>query len=122
MAYGKGPKLPYDEYALSGYDFAPYWWDTETTGPSNGLGTVGKGVGFFAGGAKRYVATTWPKKEFAWFDKSQSIDEFLTPATPRLGYAGDCKGCPSTGGSGQPGAPSQTAVVFKAGGDGAAAA
>ncbi|HEY7106663.1 MAG TPA: hypothetical protein VH986_09685 [Acidimicrobiia bacterium] len=122
LAYGKGPKLPYNEYALSGYDFAPYWWDPNTSGPSNGLGTEGKGVGFFPDGAKRYVATTWPKKQFAWFDKSTSIDGFATPPTPNLGYAGDCKGCPATGGPGSPGAPSQTDVVFKAGGTGAAAA
>ena len=122
VAYGKGPKLPYNEYALSGYDFAPYWWDTQTTGPSNGLGTVGKGVGWFVDDAKRYVATTWPKKQFAWFDKNQSIYHFTTPATPRLGYAGDCKGCPSTGGGGDPDAPSDSAIVFKAGGTSAAAA
>ena len=86
VAYGKGPSLPYNEYALSGYDFAPYWWDTETTGPSNGLGTVGKGVGWFVDGAKRYVATTWPKKPFAWFDKNESVYHFTTPAhaTPRI--------------------------------------
>ena len=122
VAYGKGPKLPYDEYALSGYDFSPYWWDPETTGPSNGLGTVGKGVGWFPADAKRYVATTWPKKQFAWFDKSASLYEFPTPPVPVLGYAGDCQGCPSTGGGGQPGAPSQDAVVFKANGSGASAA
>ena len=50
----------------------PVLVDTETTGPSNGLGTVGKGVGFFVDDAKRYVATTWPNQQFAWFDKSQS--------------------------------------------------
>jgi hypothetical protein len=122
VAYGKGPKLPYNEYALSGYDFAPYWWDTKTTGPSNGLGTVGEGVGWFVDGGKRYVATTWPKKQFAWFDKTQSIYHFTTPPTSPLGYAGDCKGCPATGGPGEPGAPSNSAVVFKAGGTGAAAA
>jgi hypothetical protein len=122
VAYGKGPKLPYNEYALSGYDFAPSWWDTETTGPSNGLGTVGKGVGWFVDDAKRYVATTWPKKQFAWFDKSQSIYHFPTRATPPLGYVGACKGCPSTGGPVEPGAPSKSAVVFQAGGTGASAA
>jgi hypothetical protein len=122
VAYGKGPKLPYDEYALSGYDFAPYWWDTETTGPSNGLGTEGKGVGWFPDGAKRYVATTWPKQQFAWFDKSESLNVFPTPPVPVLGYAGDCEGCPSTGGPGEPGAPSQDAVIFEANGSGASAA
>ncbi|HXY90964.1 MAG TPA: hypothetical protein VEP49_00665 [Acidimicrobiia bacterium] len=121
VAYGKGPKLPYPEYALSGYDFAPYWWDPTTTGPSNGLGTVGKGVGWFTDGGKRYVATTWPKKQFSWFDKQASIDEFATAPVPPLGYVGDCKNCPSTGAPGQPGAPSQSAVLFKANGSGASA-
>jgi hypothetical protein len=107
---------------LSGYDFAPYWWDTETTGPSNGLGTEGKGVGWFPDGAKRYVATTWPKQEFAWFDKNESLYEFETPPVPVLGFAGDCEGCPSTGGSGEPGAPSQNAVLFRANGSSASAA
>jgi hypothetical protein len=111
----------YHEYALSGYDFAPYWWDTETTGPSNGLGTVGKGVGWFVDGGKRYVATTWPKQPFAWFDKTESIYHFETPPTPPLGYAGECKGCPATGGPGDPGTPSTSAVIFRAGGTGATA-
>ena len=63
-----------------GYDFAPYWWDPDTEGPSNGFGTVGKGVGWYVDGGKRYVATTWPKKQFAWFDKSVSIT--ASPAAP----------------------------------------
>ncbi len=62
--YGKGPGLPYDEYAQNGLDFAPYWWDPTTNGPSNGTGDEGKGVGWYADGAKRYKAGTWPKKRF----------------------------------------------------------
>ena len=54
--YGKDPNLPYDEYASNGLDFVPYWWDPNQTGPSNGQGEVGKGVGWYANGAKRYVA------------------------------------------------------------------
>ena len=56
VVYGPGPKLPYNGYAGIGLDFAPYWWGTETTGPSNGLGTVAKGVGWYVDGGKRYVA------------------------------------------------------------------
>jgi hypothetical protein len=122
LAYGKGPKLPYLEYSLSGLDFAPYWWDPESSGPSNGLGTEGKGVGWFPDDGKRYVATTYPKQQFAWFDKSKSIDGFATPPVAHLGYVGDCQGCPATGGPGKPGAPSQDAVIFKANGTGADAA
>jgi hypothetical protein len=121
VGFAKTPRLPWDEYATTAYDFAPYWWDPDTEGPSNGLYLVGKGVGWYVDGGKRYVATTWPKKQFAWFDKSTSINSFDSrPGAPRE-YAGDCTGCPATGGAGQPGAPSNS-VVFKAGGTGASAA
>jgi len=106
---------------MTGLDFAPYWWDPETEGPSNGLYIVGKGVGWYVDGGKRYVATTWPKKEFAWFDKSASIQAFDSRPGGPLPYAGDCQGCPSTGGPGQPGAPGNV-VVFKAGGASASGA
>ena len=119
--FAKTPKLPWDEYAMTGLDFAPYWWDPETEGPSNGLYIVGKGVGWYVDGGKRYVATTWPKKEFAWFDKSASIQAFDSRPGGPLPYAGDCQGCPSTGGPGQPGAPGNV-VVFKAGGASASGA
>jgi hypothetical protein len=119
--FAKTPKLPWDEYAMTGYDFAPYWWDPKTEGPSNGLYVVGTGVGWYVDGAKRYVATTWPKKQFAWFDKSASITGFETRPGGPLPYAGDCQGCPSTGGPGQPGSPGNV-VVFKAGGTSASAA
>ena len=118
--YGKGPNLPYDEYASNGLDFAPYWWDPNQTGPSNGQGEVGKGVGWYANGAKRYVATTWPKKPFDWFDKDTSVYHFTTRQGPVPVYVGDCKeGCPSAGDGGQAGSPSRTSVVFKANGGGA---
>ena len=105
--YGKGPGLPYDEYAQNGLDFAPYWWDPTTTGPSNGQGEIGKGVGWYADGAKRYKAGTWPKKQFDWFDKGTSVYHFETRQTPAPTYVGDCQGCPSTGGPGQTGSSSK---------------
>jgi hypothetical protein len=120
LGYGKNPGLPYDEYAQNGLDFAPYWWDPDTTGPSNGQGEVGKGVGWYADGAKRYKAGTWPKKQFDWFDKSTSVYHFETRQIPRPTYVGDCQGCPSTGGSGQPGTPSKAGFVAKAYGEGEA--
>ena len=58
VGYGKNPGLPYDEYMDLSLDFVPVWWDPETTGPSNGTGTVGKGVITFVNGAKRYRAST----------------------------------------------------------------
>jgi hypothetical protein len=121
-AYGKAPKLPYNAYAALGLDFAPYWWDTETTGPSNGLGTVGKGVGWYVDGGKRYIATTWPAKQFAWFDKTGAIDAFPMSPVPPLGYSGDCRDCPAATGTGNPEPPSRSGVVFAAGGTGATGA
>jgi hypothetical protein len=122
VGWAKTPKLPWDEYAISGYDFAPYWWDPTTEGASNGLYIVGKGVGWYPDGAKRYVATTWPKKQFAWFDKAGAIQSFDSRPGGPPEYAGDCTNCPAHGGPGQPGSPSDSVVVFKAGGTGASAA
>ena len=118
--YGKNPGLPYDEYASNGLDFAPYWWDPETTGPSNGQGEVGKGVGWYADGAKRYKAGTWPKKPIHWFDKGTSVYHFETRQTPAGTYVGPCQGCPSTGGGGQTGAGKE-GFIAKAYGEGEAA-
>jgi hypothetical protein len=117
-AFGKSPGLPYDEYLQNGLDFAPYWWDPETTGHSNGTGVVAKGVGWYADGAKRYISGTWPKKQFSWFDKDASVYEFATRQTPAPTYAGDCQGCPATGGPGQPGSPSKAGFIAKAYGQG----
>ena len=43
--YGKTAGLPYDEYVTTGIDFAPIWWDAETTGPSQAVGARGQGRG-----------------------------------------------------------------------------
>ena len=106
VAYGKGPRLPYNEYALSGYDFAPYWWDTETTGPRTGSAPSAR---VSAGSSTAASATSrprGPRSSSRGSTRTESIYHFETPPTPRLGYAGDCKGCPSTGGPGEPGTPS----------------
>jgi hypothetical protein len=120
--FAKTPKLPWDEYAMTAFDFAPYWWDPFTEGPSNGIYAVGEGVGWYPDGARRYVATTWPKKQFDWFDKSSSIQAFDSRPGGPLEYAGACQDCPSTGGPGQPGAPSDSVVVFEVGGTSASGA
>jgi hypothetical protein len=122
VAFGKGPRLPYDEYSLTGYDFAPFYWDPDTEGPSNGLGTVGRGVGWVLDGGKRYVATTWPKKPFRWFDDDDAIYHFPTRPEPVPEYVGDCDDCPATTGQGSPGAPSDDTIVVEADGTGASAA
>jgi hypothetical protein len=118
--YGKVPNLPYNEYAQNGLDFAPYWWDPTTTGPSNGQGELGKGVGWYANGAKRYKAGTWPKKQFDWFDKNTSVYHFETRQVPAPTYVGACAGCPATGGPGQTGSPSNSGFIAKANGAGEA--
>ena len=56
VGYGRTPGLPYDEYLQLGLDFAPMWWDSDSTGASNGTGTQGKGVVRYIEGAKRYAA------------------------------------------------------------------
>jgi hypothetical protein len=119
--FGKEPKLPYDVYGVSGVDFAPFWYDPETTGPSNGVPVVGKGVSWFPDDAKRYVATTWPTKPIKWFVKDGALYHFTEPPSQPLGYVGDCAGCPSQTGQGSAVAPSDTTVVFAAGGSGASA-
>jgi hypothetical protein len=98
--YGKTAGLPYDEYLQQSIDFAPIWFDPETTGPSQGTGGEGKGVNWYVDGAKRYKSGTWPREPIAWFDKSGAVIKFDTrpPSVPTPVYIGDCtNGCPSTG-------------------------
>jgi hypothetical protein len=114
VGYGQNPGLPYDEYMDLSLDFVPVWWDPDTTGPSNGTGTVGKGVITFVNGAKRYRASTWPTKPFAWFEKAGTVVGFDTRQTPTPVYVGDCAECPAGGGPGQPGAPNNSGFVAKA--------
>ncbi len=116
--YGKNAGLPYDEYMAVGIDFGIVWWDPETSGPSQGTGTEGKGVGWYADGAKRFRSGSVPKQQFGWFDKATSVYKFDKRPTPVPTYAGDCTGCPSKGGAGQAGTPSPTGFVAKAGGAG----
>jgi hypothetical protein len=119
--YGKNPGLPYDEYLQLGLDFAPVWWDAETSGFSQATGTEGEGVAHYVDGGKRYKSGTWPKTPFKWFDTSTSVVHFDTPQTPTATYAGPCEGCPSQGGPGQFGAPNTTGFVAKWNGGGEAA-
>lgn len=114
IGYGKTPGLPYDEYMDLGLDFAPVWWDAQTTGLSNGTGFSGKGVVRYVGGAKRYKSGTWPKQPFAWFVEAGTVIHFPTRQTPTPVYAGDCTDCPSQGGPGQAGASNATGFLAKA--------
>ena len=114
-AYGRTAGLSYDEYMTQGLDYAPWWWDPDQFGPSSGNLGDGQGVGWYVDGAKRYKAGTWPEKQFAWFDEGGAVFKFDTRQVP-VEYAGDCEGCPATGGPGTPGAPGLDGFVAKAGG------
>ena len=84
-------------------DFAPYRWDTETTGPSNGLGTVAKGVGWYVDGGKRYGYKDFPKAEPKFFSDAGAVSEapigLLFP-TGEVSPGSPCEQCPSSGGTG----------------------
>ena len=119
--YGRTPGLPYDEYLSFGLDFSPVWWDPDTTGPSAGTGTEGKGITWYADAAKRYKPGTAPKKQFGWFDESKGVFKYDTRPTPTPEYAGDCKQCPSATGAQPAGAPSSSGFIARANGAGSTA-
>ena len=100
-AYGRTPGLPYDEYMMVGTDFAPVWYDAETTDASNIYASfVGKGVLWYLDDAKRYSAGQWPTKTFKFFDKAGALVKFTTQPVPQV--VASCTGCPSEGGAGTP--------------------
>jgi len=102
--YGKTNGLSYPSYFNTGADFAPIWWDSETTGSSNAVDVKGKGVVWYVNDGKRYIASTWPTKTFNFFDKTGAVYVFDTPPPSQLGTPVPCTGCPSTGGPGTPSA------------------
>jgi hypothetical protein len=119
--YGKNAGLPYDEYLAVGIDYGVLWWDPQTSGPSQGTGTDGKGVAWYVNDGARYRSGSVPKKQFAWFDKSASVYKFDTRPGPARTLAGECTGCPSHGGTAQTGTPSPDGFIAKAHGDGSTA-
>ena len=111
--FGKAAGLPYDEYMLTGFDFAPFWWDPDTVGPSSAVGTEAKGVTWFVDGGKRYLAGQFPSKPFTYFSKDGALVKFDSyPGTPPKATV--CTDCPSATKVGAPGAASQTLIVGKA--------
>lgn len=122
VGYGRTAGLPYDEYMTLGLDFSPIWWDAETTGRANAIGVEGKGVVRYLDGARRYRASTWPRKQFRWFEEEGTVVHFETRPTPTPVYVGDCTDCPSGGGPGQAGTPSPGGFVARAYGEGQFAA
>jgi hypothetical protein len=99
-AWGRTAGLPYDEYMQLGSDFAPVWYDKDTTDFSNIYPITGKGVEWYVEGARRYAAGQWPKQPFAFFDKTGAIVKFPTRPVPLV--VQPCTGCPSEGGAGTP--------------------
>jgi hypothetical protein len=118
VGFGRTPGLPYDEYMDLGLDFAPIWWDADTTGIGNATGTPGKGVVRYVDGGKRYISGTWPKRQFEFFDADGTVIDFDTRQTPTPEYVGDCTDCPAGGESASPVAPDQGRFVLKAYGSG----
>jgi len=102
QGYGKTPGLGYDEYMQLGLDYAPIWYDSQTTGQSQARPVVGKGVTWYADGGKRYHAGTWPTKKIPLFDKAGATYFFTTSPVPTTSTPVPCTGCPSQGGPGSP--------------------
>lgn len=101
QGYGKTPGLPYDEYMQLGVDFAPIWYDSQTTGESQVRAVVAKGVTWYPDEGQRYRAGTWPTKKISLFDPAGAAYYFQTSPVPAPVPA-PCTGCPSQGGSGTP--------------------
>ncbi len=102
--YGKTVGLPYDEYLALGTDFAPVWWDSETADAYSQIFlSQAKGGEWYVDGGKRFKAGSWPTKPLAFFDKKTAIQVFDTSPLPATVPVA-CKGCPSDGGPGSPGA------------------
>jgi hypothetical protein len=100
--YGHTNGLPYEEFTRGNKDFAPTWWDPETTGPPTLGFPGGKGALWYLDDAKRYYAGHWPTKTLKFFDKANSIYQFDAPAAPPSVLP--CTGCPSETGQGEPAA------------------
>ena len=101
--YGQTAGLPYDEYMALGTDYAPVWWDANTSGESQVRPVVAKGVNMYVNGAKRYLSGKWPKQPFNFFDPNGAVYAFATDPVPPTPDA-PCAGCPSQGGPGTPAA------------------
>jgi hypothetical protein len=101
IAMGKTAGLPYDEYFRRGTTVGVFWYDNKTTGPQAILGTVGQGVSQYMNNAHQYIAGSFPKATFKFFDPSASVDQLETGVFP-TGTPVPCTGCPSTGGPGTP--------------------
>jgi hypothetical protein len=99
LAWGKTAGGAQPSYFGRGGDFAPVWYDPDTTGSSQIYPTVAKGVTQYVNGAKRYVAGTWPTAKFKYFNPAGAVVSFSSPPVD-YGEIIPCEGCPSSGGSG----------------------
>jgi hypothetical protein len=107
--YGRTVGLPYDEYLSLNTDFAPVWWDSESTGLSQIFPTTAQGVEWYLDGAKRYRAGQWPTKSMKFFSESDAISSVATSPVPAP-VPVPCVGCPSEGGPGTPAAAASGAA------------
>ena len=101
--YGKTVGMPYDEYSLLGTDRAFAYWDADTTGPSQAVNIVGKGVMIYMDGGKRYNYKGFPKAEPKYFDPKGAVAAVPVDAQFTGGVAPEaspCTNCPSNGGTG----------------------
>jgi hypothetical protein len=82
------------------------WFSTDTSGPSQILGTaaVAPGKYMYLNGAKRYVHGKFPTGEPKLFDKSNSISQLDSIPTNEQIPIYACNNCPSSGGGPAPAA------------------
>ena len=99
--YGRTNGLPYEEFTRGNKDFAPTWWDPDTEGPPTLGFPGGKGTLWYIDDAQRYYAGRWPTRPMRFFDESNAIYQFDTPAAPAAVLP--CAGCPSETASGTSG-------------------
>ena len=80
------------------------WYSTDTTGPSQiiGTGAIAPGKYMYLDGGKRYIHGDFPKGEPKLFDKSNSISQLDSIPAGELPPQYPCTDCPSSGGGPAP--------------------
>jgi hypothetical protein len=99
IAWGKTAGLPNPSHFDRGSDFAPVWYDPNTTGNSQVYPTSGKGVTQYVNGGKRYIGGTWPTAKLPFFNPSGAVVSYDSRPVD-YGPVIACEGCPSSGGAG----------------------
>jgi hypothetical protein len=110
--FGKTTGLPYPGYFATSLDFAPEWIGVGIEGliPAQGLPRTPSQM--FVDGGNRYKSGDWPTKKIPFFEESDAITSIKTrPASSPAPVPIPCTGCPSTGGAGTTGSPSESGFV-----------